>query len=41
MYDEDGESVRLAWRTERSNPGALTEGTRHRGDKGVDLEHQI
>lgn len=21
--------------------GALTEGTRHRGDKGVDLDHQV
>jgi hypothetical protein len=22
-------------------PGALTEGTRHRGDKGVDLDNQV
>ena len=25
----------------KSRPGALTEGTRHRGDKGVDLENQV
>ena len=25
----------------RVRTGALTEGTRHRGDKGVDLDHQV